>query len=357
MARHASSRTTFQTTTSVLLSTIPLFTSVTSLKIHLFKITDHYLAPILRKILSSTMAGTLETLSVDGYVELLGPFGEYSAHDTPFKKLTKLTLVLMNLDMRDMWLGDLSGLLSTKTVQPGPIVPFLLSIAPTLQSLQIQDKSNSIDLSPLFDAISDSNPGLPIPFLTSLFLNLNFTTSLQSSPKSLHRFIFLQSNNLQHLQLSFKSTARPQDTIVEQRLGKWLAELVNKNFPLTALRTLEISPSVTEIGLSAVLTLIKRSATHLSSLAISYRSLTRKEVKAVLDALTEGEAMTENPGKLKKLSVQTTYLSVSFLDLVAHKLPDLEYLFLELSAYEDSDEVRLSFFRRLVYSAKCLITA
>jgi len=59
----------------------------------------------------------------------------------------------------------------------------------------------------------------------------------------------------------------------------WLTNLVDTKFQFSSLQTLEIYPFVTQTGLSAVLTLIKRTAPTLSELWIHFRDLTCKEAK------------------------------------------------------------------------------
>jgi hypothetical protein len=182
-----------------------------------------------------------------------------SVQDSPFDNLTKLTLELHNVE--DDEDPELESSLALE--------PFLRSLAPTLQSLNITNKSFTLDLSPLFNALS--KPDSPALFrnLQSFFLNLHFNTSFNSSPQSLRRFL-LTNNNLLHLHLDMTlPLPYPED---EAPLGAWLADLVNDvRFPF--LQSLDIYPSNTESGLSALLILIKRTVLTLSSLTISGRWL------------------------------------------------------------------------------------
>jgi hypothetical protein len=153
------------------------------------------------------------------------------------------------------------------------------------------------------------------------------------------------------------------DPDMEEPLGTWLADLVNSVPQDSAtkcssffpnLKTLDIYPSTTSAGLSALLVIIKRTAPTLSSLTIRDRYLTREETHQVLDVLTEGQGEARNgvpaqipplPTTLKSLRMNITHLSVSFLDLLARKLPQLQNLWLSVSEIVGSDEVPFFPFR------------
>src|SRR6266511_2333026 len=77
--------------------------------------------------------------------------------------------------------------------------------------------------------------------------------------------------------------------------------------------------------------------THLtlSSLKIYIRDFTFDEAKLLVDALT-----TEGPSALRTLRVNLTHLSVPFLNLLAHKLSQLEELSLRYCEIVGSDQAR-----------------
>jgi len=125
----------------------------------------------------------------------------------------------------------------------------------------------------------------------------------------------------------------------DESLGAWLANLVNNNTHFPSLQSLDIYPSKTQASLSALLILIKCISHTLSSLKISTRDLTLEEAQLLVGALT-----TEGPSALRTLHVNLTHLSVPFLDLLAHKLSQLEELSLRYCEIVGSDQVRsLSF--------------
>ncbi len=126
----------------------------------------------------------------------------------------------------------------------------------------------------------------------------------------------------------------------EEPLGAWLADLVNDNVHLPSLQTLDIYPSNTQTGLSALLGLIKLTVPTLSSLIVSGRWLKPEMVNQVIDALTEAEGQ---PKMLKSLNLNVTVLSVPFLELLARKLPLLEKLTLSSFGTVGSGQVCLSF--------------
>ena len=240
-------------------------------------------------------------------MEHFASLDSYLVHNTtPFENLTKFSLKLDAFRMR-------------LTESSLPLVPFFRFLPPTLQHLNIVNLSFTLDLSVLFNFLSESACYLK---LVSLELEFTFNPSFQYSCQSIRRFLLIHSNNLQLLKLHV--TTRDQE-----HLGAWLATLTNTEFQFSSLQTLEISPSTSQTGLSAVLVLIKRTAPTLSALWIDFRALTFEETEQVIDALTEGGATAEeDPRKLKTLGIEITQLSVPFLDLLARKLPQLEELFI-----------------------------
>lgn len=135
-------------------------------------------------------------------------------------------------------------------------------------------------------------------------------------------------------------------------VGAWLAELLNTIIRFPSLQTLLLYSSSSQIGQSALLTLVQRTASTLSSLTIPYRYLTNEEVYQLLDVLTEGGVQivtatglitNSRQSKLKALNMNIFQLSVPFLDLLALKLPHLESLTLVVSEIVGSGKVPFYF--------------
>ena len=250
-------------------------------------------------------------LSLRGDMEQIASLGEYSARTTPFENLTEFNLLLDQ--------SFISPHLIQSSLQ---LVPFFHSLPPSLQLLKITSLCYVLDFSSLFDTLSQS---ACYPKLTSLELQFNFYESFQNSCQAIHRFLLTYNNNLQNLVIGVFAMGTEDG----EHLGGWLATLATNEFQFSSLQKLDINPSGSETGLSAVLVLIKRTAPTLSSLRIGSRSLTFEQVKQVVDALTEDGAQFEaTTTKLKSLVIKINQLSVPFLDLLARKLPRLEELML-----------------------------
>jgi len=326
---------------SVLLQSLPLLPAVTSLKIELHKSAASHFTTLFRTIACSpSFSRTLQSLLLSATVEMLQLLAEHTAHYLPFQNLTHLALGLIDLRLLDPFSSH-----TEIPVTSNEVAPFLLFLAPTLQSLRI---TTSFDLSPLFDALTQPSPSPTFPNLKSLFLIFLPSPSTQSTPQFLRRFLVTHNNTLQHLHLRLEMN-RIRPTTLDTPLDAWLAELVNINSPFPSLQTLDIYPLYTQSSLFALLTLLKRTAPTLSSLSISSRYLTADEARQVLDALTERGHGTQvrikqEQGKLKSLCMDITHLSVPFLDLLSRKLPHLEKLALRVSEVVGSDQVSFFFF-------------
>jgi len=147
---------------------------------------------------------------------------------------------------------------------------------------------------------------------------------------------------------------------LSEDVGVWLAELLNTNIQFPSLQSLLLYSSSSQIGQSALLTLVQRTIPTLTSLTIPYRYLTTEEVNQLLDVLTGGGVFgqtmraatglirNERRSKLKALNMNIFQLSVPFLELLALKLPQLESLKLVVSEIVGSGQVRffLSFFHK-----------
>ena len=312
------SKPEFDTVLSAFLDSLPLLPNITSLRIYSLNLK---VANYLETITSSPIAGKLQDLTLMGPLEMFDWLWEYSAHGAPFPNLIKLSL--------DNYGYNSKGSLCLEHL--------LRSVAPTLQYLRIRTGD---DLSPLFNVLLQHLSGSDsiFPNLKFLILRLHSDPSLPSSPQSLHRF-FLTHNSLHQLHLELLKTHRLADT--------WFAELVNNNgYQLPSLQTLNVCVyPTTQMALSPLLSLIKRAAPTLTSLTVFSHDLTDEEAQSVLDAVTEGKIQakttTEEPRKLKSLSMYLRYLSVSFLDLLATKFPELEHLSLRPSMILGSNQVRL----------------
>ena len=275
------------------------------------------LPELFQTVTSPSLGRSLQRLSLWGHVEMFELLGEYCAHNTPFENLTKLHLDLFS---------------HTQTEIPLALELFIRSLPPTLQLLHIW---TSVDPFPLFDALFQFHSPVRFSNLKSLLLYIHVNRI--SLPKSLSCFLLANSHNLQHLFLDLRmSRGNPEG---DDSLGVWLADLVNSDAHFPSLQSLNIYPSKTQAGLSALLILIKRISPTLSSLKISTRDLTFEETQLLVDALT-----TEGPSALRTLHVNLTHLSVPFLNLLAHKLSQLEELSLRYCEIVGSDQVRsLSF--------------
>lgn len=317
---------TFAGALNSLLHSLTFLPNLTSLSIH--HATFH-LAHFFQIITSSSLTRTLQQLFLKGRVEMFASIQDYCAHKSPFENLTKLTLELDAVD------DDEDPQLESSL----PLEPFLRSLTLTLQSLMITNKSFTLDLSPLFNALSKHDSPVLFPNLTSLSLSLHFDTSFRTSPQSLRHFLRTH-NHLQHLYLDMSLPSPfPED---EEPLGVWLVDLVNDNVHFPSLQTLDVYPSNTETGLSALLSLIKLTIPTLSSLIVSGRWLKPEMANQVIDALTECEGQ---PKMLRSLDLNITELSVSFLELVARKLPQLEKL--SLSSFQVVGSGQVCFFLNL----------
>ena len=371
---------TFQTALTHLFKYLPILPNITSLKIELWHIPLALLPTLYQTITTSPVAMTIQKLRLSGHVDMFALLGEYSnpqrKPENSFGNLTELNLELINRQLLHFVTSLSPAAINTPNSVLG-LAQFVLSLSPSLELLRIWNWSTTLDLSLffsyLFQPLPGSSPLIPFPKLKSLLLILPFNTSLQSSPESLHRFLLTHSNTLQHLQLRLKMKRAQLDPDMEEPLGTWLSHLVDDAaydptirpppspfFP--NLQTLDIYPTATPAGLSALLTMIKRTAPTLSSLTIRDRYLTREEAKQVLDALTEGdegqvrvgfraqaqptktrEGVIE-PANLKSLRMNITHLTVHFLDILAQALPQLQSLWLSVSEIVGSGRVR-SFFR------------
>ena len=297
-----STNDTFDGALAALLRSLPLLPNLTALDIDY---AAYHVATFFRTITSCSLARRLQQLSLSGPVEMFASIQEYCTHKTPFENLTKLSLTLHRaIDKEDK---DSSLTLG----------PFLRSLAPTLQSLQITNRSVTLDLSPLFSVFSQHDSPVLFPNLKSLSLRFHFDTCLRVSHQSLHDFL-LSNNNLHHLHLVMSLSLSYQGS--EEPLGAWLIGLSN-NVPFPSLQSLDIYPSDTQAGRSAVLTLIKRTAPTLSSLKIVGHCWPCHIADQVANAFKGREVQ-----QLKSLSLNIAELSVSFLDLLARNLPQLEKL-------------------------------
>jgi len=254
-------------------------------------------------------------------MEMFASIQEYCTHESPFDNLTKLTLALHPIE--DDGLVESSFILG----------PFLRSLAPTLQSLTVENRF-SLELSHLFDALSKPDSLVLFPKLTSVSLYLLFSKSFQTPLQSLCHFL-RTNNHLQHLHLDMTSVVHPEG---DELLGVWLADLVSDNIHLPSLQTLDICPPDTQTGISALLSLIKLTVPTLSSLRI--RGWFKPGVvNQMIDALTECEGQ---PKMLKSLILDITELSVPCLELVARKLPHLEKLIVSAVQVVGSGQVCFS---------------
>ena len=296
-----STNDTFDIVLAAVLRSLPLLPNLTALDINC---ATFHVATFFRTITSCSLAGRLQQLSLTGRVEMFASIQEYFTHKTPFENLTKLSL-------------ELHPAIDKGSSTSLTLEPFLRSVAPTLQSLQITNCSFRLDLSPLFSAFSQHDSPVLFPNLKSLSLYFHFHTSLRASRQSLRDFL-LSNNKLHHLHLDMALPLFPQEN--EEPLGAWLTDLVN-NVPFPALQSLDIYLSNTQAGRSAIMTLIKRAAPTLSSLKISGHRWPRHVADQMVNTFTERKIQ-----QLKSLSLNITELSVSFLDLLAHNLPQLEKL-------------------------------
>ena len=299
------------TAQTALLRALPFLPGVTCLSVDLSP-NATFLVSVFQTITSSTIARTVQKLSLSGRVQMfasLAPsLAEYSAHNTPFKRLTELDLV-----QTDPLLVD-PEFPTTQTDSSLRLAPFLRTLTPTLQVLSISNGEQSRH-NPffIFDPFSEllSQSDFPVTFPSLKSLRLAFSR------------VYLSSQNK-----------------VEQ-LDAWFAALVNNNPQFPSLQTLGIEhPPTTPAGLSAMFTFIKRTAHTLSKLRIDHCPLTHKQAGQLIDALAEDEVQLQatttispkgDSRALKSLSMEITHLSVSFLDLLACKLPQLEELSLDLS--------------------------
>ena len=112
----------------------------------------------------------------------------------------------------------------------------------------------------------------------------------------------------------------------------WPAEWTNINSPSPSLQALDIYPPTSQPALSALLTLIKRTASTLSSLSTSNR----------YEIQLQGTTIKQEQGKLKSLCMGITRLSVPFLDLLSRKFPQLEKLSLRTYMIIGLDQVNFS---------------
>lgn len=319
----------FDTALSLLIRCLPLLSNLTFLTIEL----PPNPIPALFRAISTSFIEMLQELTLAGDFHVIAALVEYCAHERPFKSLTELNFHLYWSD--------------TQTISSLSLAPFVLSLAPTLQALRIWSTGRIIDFSPFFNALSEPRSSSPIPFsnLKSVLLNFDFDVSLRSIPQSLHRFLLTHNNNLQNLEIDVHSF---------DGLDTWLAELVNNNSRFLSLQTLVINPSKTQKGRSAVLTLLKRAASTLSSLTILGPHLTLGNATEMILALTEGEVQIQaavaattktekEPKKLESLSLNVLCLTVPFLELLAQKLPELKELSLRVLEITGSDKVRICF--------------
>jgi len=129
---------TFACSLSRLLNSLTHLPNLTCLDIR--RATFH-LASFFQIITSSSLRMTLHELSVTGRVEMFSSIQQYCAHESPFDNLTKLTLELHG--------GEDPRLEASLALEP-----FLRSLAPTLQSLKVTSTTFTLDLSPLFNALS-----------------------------------------------------------------------------------------------------------------------------------------------------------------------------------------------------------
>lgn len=295
---------TFDTTLAALLLSLPLIPNLTALEINY---ATFHVANFFRTITSCSLAGRLQQLTLTGRVEMFASIREYCTHKTLFENLTKLSLELHRAIDND----------TQKKESSLSLEPLLRSLGPTLQSLRIINFSFTLDLSPLFTAFSQHDFPILFPNLKSFSLHLHFNTSFRTSPQSFRHFL-RNNNHLQNLHLDMSISHSYREN--EEPLGAWLIDLAN-NVPFPSLQSLDIYPSDTQTGRSAVLTLIKRTAPTLSSLKVSGHCLLPHMANQMINAFTEHKVQ-----QLKSLSLHITELSVAFLDLLARNLPQMEKL-------------------------------
>ena len=266
---------TFDIVLTAVLRSLPLLPNLTSLDINY---ATFHIATFFRTITSCPLARRLQQLSLMGRLEMFASIQEYCTHKTPFENLTKLSL-------------ELHRVIDEESSTSLTLEPFLRSVAPTLQSLQITNRSFALDLSPLFSSFSQHDFPVLFPNLKSLSLYFHFHTSLRASRQSLRDFL-LSNNNLHHLHLDMALLLSPREN--EEPLGAWLTDLVN-NVPFPSLQSLDIYPSNTQAGRSAIMTLIKRAAPTLSSLKISGHCWPRHIADQMVNAFTEREVQQLEP--------------------------------------------------------------
>ncbi len=249
----------------------------------------------------SLFARTVQELILAGDVGLVDLLPQNYSYNRPFENLTTLRLKLVMVNP------------NAQTNSSLMLTSFLRSVSPTLQLLHIDYISSlELDLSAVFNDLSQSNSesSIIIPNFKSLSLILNPATSLPSL-RSLRCFLFTYHDILHHLVL--KLHVGDFDGDPDEPLGQWLFDLAD-NCQFSSLETLDIYPTKTQTGLSALLTLIKRTAPTLSSLTIYDRCLTPKEAHQVIDALSDQVKALTKASCLRSLSMDITNLSVSTLD-------------------------------------------
>jgi hypothetical protein len=221
----------------------------------------------------------------------LGIFDSFTAYDGTFKNLEELYIVV-----DDPPSG--SNLLA----------PLLLSVFSTLQLLDIEVWSHSINLTPLFDTLSSSSR--PFHKLTSISLKLYKYNSASLEVPTLHQFLVPHYNALKSLRFD----------IMKQAAAAWLAAVVNEEVALSSLERLLLLP--TEESLSHLKTLLLRISSTLSELVIknciSYGAATDLIESAM-------------PCNLRVLEMETPDLDITLLDLLASRLPHLEELTLTIA--------------------------
>jgi len=204
------------------------------------------------------------------------------------------------------------------------IAPFINSLAPQLRGISISSRSVQLDLSPLFADLVDS-----FPLLCHFSIHVPFRAAFLSDYVCLTHFLLRHSKTIRTASLDFTPISTPSPVYMQKDdpLARWLKEVISDNDAiLPHLRSLVLYPTHLSAGFAALQSLVERSVSTLTTLAIRRYRLSYDDLTALLGIFSRRATDT----RLVCLCIETHRLDPPLLDMLAANLPGLRELSLRL---------------------------
>jgi hypothetical protein len=311
---------TFTDVVETLLAIGPHLSSICNLEIKsTWQLAPRLSHPILRPLLASfstSFGAHLRRLYLEGNVQeyrvLLGSNPSFSC----------LQVLLLEFKQNHSLVGH--GTETHALVEV--VVPFLNSVRSHLESLTIKSHF-LLDFTGLFTHLSS------FPVLNAVHIGTAFSRT-RHYPSSLINFLAENSSTLQILALPVIPFQRFSPEVeYHEPLSVWLLNCFTDKRCFIQLRVLDVYPTMTALSLEILLAFIQRSSRSLTKLTVRGRFFQLDEAKAVINALSDCNNLSE-------LYLNVCSLDIGLLDDFSNKTPGLDRIRLRLaeSLFENDAE-------------------